>query len=86
MSLPTEIFPKFYGGMFVEETFKSVKILGDATRVVSSPATKIWESWNRRNPQTGMPEGAMAVMKDRMLKMLFLRSRKSLYPYRTRLA
>jgi hypothetical protein len=37
---------------------------------VSSPGRKTWESLNRRNPQTGAPEGALAVRKAKFVRDL----------------
>lgn len=82
MSLVTEMFPKLSGGeTFIERAHPGAAI-GEATKVVTSPAVKIWDNLNYRNPQTGAPEGSVAIMKERMLRFLLLRTKKIARPYR----
>lgn len=59
----------------VDRAFKgTTRGLATATKVATVPAAHIWERLNYRNPQTGAPEGAVAVLKERMLaKLLALR-------------
>lgn len=39
--------------------------LGVAAGIATNPGKKVWESLNHKNPTTGSPEGALAVMKQR---------------------
>lgn len=89
MSLATEMFPKLSGGEnFVTRTSPNVaKIIGDAVTVVTSPAARASKSLYRSNPETGRPEGALAVMKEQLLRRMFrLRRQKSRFSYRRHFA
>jgi hypothetical protein len=89
MSLAQEFFPKLSGGeTFIDEALpQATMMLSDASRAVTSLPAKVWDSLNRINPQTGVPEGSVAIMKKRMLAMLMLRTRKThSHLYRIRLA
>jgi hypothetical protein len=39
----------------------------DAAEVAMLPGVEIWKRLNRRNPETGAPEGTVAIMRERML-------------------
>jgi hypothetical protein len=78
MTLANEFFPKLSGGNSGGERLvkEGTKIVSDASEAAMIPGAKIWERLNRRNPQTGAPEGAVAIMKERMFRMFTLRARK----------
>lgn len=52
--------------------------IGLGTAAATAPGRKVWESMNRRHPQTGAPEGPLAVRRQMITEKLPLIGRRSI--------
>ena len=78
MALAGTFFQEFYPGTFLDKKAlpEITGTFGASARAVGESAERALRKFNQRDPQTGAPEGALAVIKDQMIARLALRKRK----------
>lgn len=52
---------------------EGIQMFGLATKIVAAPAKEAFRRLNHRNPETGAPEGSLAVMKSQLIRRVFSR-------------